>query len=160
MSEARPEALLDADSAAPFRFGVAVSRFNAAVTGGLLDGAVATLRAHGADPERVRIVRVPGAYELPMAADRLAASGADAVICLGALVRGETPHFEVLAHATAIAVHRVALTRGVPVTFGVLTCDTMEQAVARAGGDHGNKGAEAAAAAIEMAVRYAAMAGG
>lgn len=159
MSRDRPGTLLDGHSAEPFRFGVAVSRFNAELSGSLLDAAVATLRAHGAEDDRIRIARVPGAYELPMAADRLAASGCDAVVCVGALIRGETPHFDVLAHATAVSLHRVALARGVPVTFGVLTCDTMGQALARAGGEHGNKGAEAAAAAIEMAVRYAELTG-
>jgi 6,7-dimethyl-8-ribityllumazine synthase len=156
MSRLREETGLAPDAAADLRFAVVVSRTNSAITGPLLDGALETLRAHGATAQRVRVYEVPGAYELPMAADRAARAGdVDAVVCIGALVRGETPHFEVLAHAVGIAVQDVARERGVPATFGVLTCDTWEQAEARCGGERGNKGSEAAVAAIEMARLFA-----
>lgn len=139
-------------NASGLRFGVVVSRFNSAVAERLLEGALDCLLRHGARQEDVTIVKVPGAWELPMAAARLAKSGQlDAVIALGALIRGETPHFDVIAAECAKGLAQVGLERQLPVAFGVLTCDTMDQALDRAGGKVGNKGWDAALAAIEMA---------
>ena len=139
------------DAAAGWRFGIVVSRFNEEITEALLAGAKETLRDYGAASKDIDVVHVPGAFELPMGATVLAArEDIHAVVCVGALIRGETPHFDVLANATAHAVQNVARDFGLPVTFGLITCDTMEQAQARAGGDRGNKGSEAALAAIEM----------
>ncbi|HYB74479.1 MAG TPA: 6,7-dimethyl-8-ribityllumazine synthase [Candidatus Sulfotelmatobacter sp.] len=139
-------------SAAGRRIGIAVSRFNANVTARLLEGALEALRAHGAAPEHLTVVHVPGAFELPLAAQRLAQKGnVQAVICLGAVVRGETPHFEYVAAQAAEGIAAVSRACGLPVSFGVITADTMEQAMARAGGGMGNKGYEAAVAALEMA---------
>ncbi|MFB3133864.1 MAG: 6,7-dimethyl-8-ribityllumazine synthase [Rhodothermales bacterium] len=133
------------------RFAIVVSRFNAFITEKLLDGALDTLRRHQADLDRVTVVRCPGAYEVPLVAQRLAASGAyEAVICLAAVIRGATYHFELIASGVARGVTQAALETGVPVIFGVLTTDTIEQAIERAGTKAGNKGADAALAAIEM----------
>lgn len=133
------------------RFAVIVSRFNEIVTERLLDGALDTLRRHGAAEENLTVVRVPGSFEIPLAADRLAKSGNhDAVICLGAVIQGETDHHEYINHAVADAIMQVGQNTGIPVTFGILTCQTLEQAMNRAGGKAGNKGCEAALAAIEM----------
>jgi 6,7-dimethyl-8-ribityllumazine synthase len=133
------------------RFGIAVSRFNDFITEPLLSAAVATLRHYGAAEQDVRIVRVPGAFELPLAAQRLAVAGKyDAVIALGCVIRGGTPHFEYVAGECAAGLTQVALKFDVPVCFGVLTTDTIEQAQERAGGKEGNKGADAAMTAIEM----------
>jgi 6,7-dimethyl-8-ribityllumazine synthase len=134
------------------RIAVAVSRFNEVVTGPLLEGAVAALRRHGVADEDVEVAWTPGAFELPLAAQRLAESGQfDAVVCLGAVIRGETAHFDYVAGECAAGIQRVALDTGVPCVFGVLTTDSLAQAVDRAGGKHGNKGWEAATTAIEMA---------
>jgi len=139
-------------SAAGRRIGIVVSRFNANITSRLLEGALEALRAHGAASADLTVVHVPGAFELPLAAQRLAQQGnVQAVICLGAVVRGETPHFEYVAAQAAEGIAAVARACGLPVTFGVITADTMEQAVARAGRGAGNKGYEAAVAALEMA---------
>lgn len=128
------------------------ARFNEVVVRRLLDGALACLRKHGIAEEDLDVVWVPGAFELPLVARELAAAGAcDAVVCLGAVIRGETAHFEHVAGAAAAGIRRAALDTGVPVTFGVLTTDTLEQAMERAGGAHGNKGWDAAMAAMEMA---------
>lgn len=152
MSQLRSDADLAADAASGKRFALVVSRFHGELTDSLRGAAETTLADHGAHAHDIVTIRVPGAFELPMAADRMAASGRfDAVICLGVLIRGETAHFDVLAHATARAIQDVALITGTPVTFGVLTCDSRAQALARCGGEHGNKGVEAAVAAIEMA---------
>jgi 6,7-dimethyl-8-ribityllumazine synthase len=133
------------------RFAVVASRFNAAVTDALLQGAVSTLAEHGVPDDHVTVVQVPGAFEIPITAKRLAASGRyEAIIALGAVVRGGTPHFEYVAGECARGVGRVALSEDVPVIFGVLTTDTEEQAVERAGGREGNKGSEAALAGLEM----------
>ena len=134
------------------RFAVVVSRFNAAVTDGLLAGALSALDAAGVTADARTIVRVPGAFELPVTAQRLAESGRfDAVVCLGCLIKGDTMHFEYLAEAVSQGLSRVALDSGVPVAFGVLTTLTDEQALERARPGDGNKGAEVARAAIEMA---------
>ena len=128
---------------------IAVARFNRDITDGLLDGAQRTLEKAGA--ANVDVVWVPGAFELPLVAQRLATGGdVDAVICIGAVVRGDTPHFEYVAGECAAGVARVALDTGIPVIFGVLTVDTREQAFDRIGGAEGHKGEEAAATAIEM----------
>ncbi len=133
------------------RFAIVAARFNAAVTAALLEGAVATLAEHGVPDDHVRVVQVPGDFEIPITAKRLAASGRyEAIITLGAVVRGGTPHFEYVAGECARGVSRVALQEDVPVIFGVLTTDTNEQALARAGGKEGNKGCEAAIAGLEM----------
>ena len=131
------------------------ARWNATVTDKLVDGALDCLVRHGADPSDVTLVKVPGSWELPLAASKLAGSGAyGAVVALGALVRGETPHFDVLAAEAAKGLAQAGIATGVPVIFGVLTCDTLEQALDRAGGKGGNKGWDAAQAAIEMASLY------
>jgi 6,7-dimethyl-8-ribityllumazine synthase len=131
------------------RFAIAVARFNRDVTEKLLDGAETMLRKHAAAD--VLVAWVPGAFELPIVAQRFATSGAvDAVICLGAVIRGETAHFEYVAGETASGITRVALDSGLPVIFGVLTVDNREQALDRLGGTEGHKGEEAALTAIEM----------
>ena len=133
------------------RFAIVAARFNAAITDALLEGAVATLAEHGVPNDHVSVVQVPGAFDLPITAKRLAASGRfEAIITLGAVVRGGTPHFEYVAGECARGISRVALQENVPVIFGVLTTDTDEQALARAGGKEGNKGCEAAIAGLEM----------
>lgn len=117
-----------------------------------MDGALAAFRKLGIAPDDIEVVWTPGAFELPLAAGRLAKSGQfEAVVCLGAVIRGETPHFEYVAGETARGVQHVALESGVPCTFGVLTTNSLEQALDRAGGKHGNKGWDAATAAVEMA---------
>ena len=135
--------------AAGMRFAIAVARFNRDITEQLLEGAEAMFRKH--DAADVSVAWVPGAYELPLVARRFAGSGAvDAVVCLGAVIRGETAHFEYVAGETAAGITRVALDTGVPVIFGVLTVDNREQALDRLGGNEGHKGEEAALTAIEM----------
>lgn len=137
--------------AAGMRIAVVVSRFNELVTKQLLAGALDCLRRHGGDEEAAVVAWVPGAFEIPLAAKRLAATGDyDAVVCLGAVIRGATTHFDYVAGQAAAGVARAALDTGVPVIFGILTTDTLEQALERAGSKAGNKGHEAAAAAIEM----------
>jgi 6,7-dimethyl-8-ribityllumazine synthase len=134
------------------RFVVVASRFNDVVVQKLVDGVVACLRKHGISEDDLDLVWVPGAFELPLAAKRLAASGAyDAVICVGAVIRGETPHFDFVAGEAARGVREAGVDTGVPVIFGVLTTETFEQAIDRAGGKHGNKGWDAAMAAMETA---------
>jgi 6,7-dimethyl-8-ribityllumazine synthase len=134
------------------RFAVVASRFNEVVTSRLVEGAVACLRNHGLSDDDLDLVWTPGAFELPLAARRLAASEMyDAVICLGAVIRGETAHFEYVAGEAARGIADAAVETGIPVIFGVLTTDTLEQALDRAGGKHGNKGWDAAMAAMEMA---------
>jgi len=130
---------------------IACARFNETVCERLLEGALVELTRLGVRAEAIVVARVPGAFELPVAALHLARSGADAVVCLGAVIRGETAHFEYVAGATAGGIARVAEQTGVPVLFGVLTTDSREQALERAGGRHGNKGAECAGGAVAMA---------
>ena len=133
-------------------FGVVASRFNDFIVSALLDGALDAVGRHGGDPGSVDVVWVPGSFEIPVAAKRLALSGRyDAIICLGAVIRGATAHFEYVAGGVASGVSAVALETGVPVIFGVITTETIEQAIERAGTKLGNKGFEAATAAIEMA---------
>jgi len=134
------------------RFGVVVSRWNAFITERLLDGALDTLKRHGADIDTVDVARVPGTFEIPLIAQKMAQSGKyDAVICLGCLIRGSTPHFDYIASECSKGIGQAMMQTGVPVAFGVLTTDSIEQAIERAGTKAGNKGAEAAGAAIEMA---------
>ncbi|VAX13403.1 6,7-dimethyl-8-ribityllumazine synthase [hydrothermal vent metagenome] len=133
------------------RFGIAVARFNSFVVESLLDGAIDTLNRHGADEKNIEIVRVPGAFELPLVVQRMAASGNyDAVIALGAVIRGGTPHFEYVAGECVKGLAQVMMQKDIPVAFGVLTVDTIEQAIERAGTKAGNKGVEATISVIEM----------
>ena len=134
------------------RFAVVASSFNRIVVAKLVDGAIECLRAHGIAEEDVVLVWTPGAFELPLVAKEACRSGLyDGVICVGAIVRGETPHFQYIAAEAARGIQQVALDTAVPVAFGVLTTESMEQALARAGGKHGNKGWDAAMTAMEMA---------
>lgn len=138
-------------SGAGNRYAIVVSRFNELVTERLLTGAVGWLQRHNVAPEHIDVAWVPGAVEIPLVARRCAASGKyAAVIAIGAVVRGDTSHYDVVCSMVAAGVADASQSTGVPVIFGVLTTDTMEQALDRAGGKAGNKGAEAAAAAIEM----------
>ena len=138
--------------AAGFRFAVVVSKYNDFVTDRLQAGAVAALADAGAATGDITVVRVPGAFEIPLAAQHAAESGRfDAVVCLGCLIRGETPHFEYIASAVAHGLTTAAAATGVPMAFGVLTTNSVEEALARAGDGAGNKGHEAAVAAVEMA---------
>ena len=131
--------------------GIAVGRFNGEITSRLLDGALAELEATGVAPEAIEIMPVPGAFELPLAAMALAKSRRySCVLALGCVIRGETPHFDYVSSEAASGVQLAGLETGVPVAFGVLTCDTLAQAQGRAGGAQGNKGAEAARSALEM----------
>lgn len=139
-------------SAKGLRIAIVAARFNHFVVDKLVAGAVETLTAAGISSQDLDIVRVPGAFELPLAAKKLADShNYEAIITLGAIIRGGTPHFDYVAGECARGVTQAGLDSGIPVVFGVLTCDTLEQATDRAGGAHGNKGADAALAAIEMA---------
>lgn len=134
------------------KFGVVVSRFNDFITSRLLDGAVDALVRHGAREEDIEVVKVPGAFEIPLTAKKMAAKGSyNAVICLGTVIRGATPHFEYVAAEVSKGVASASMETGVPIAFGVITSDTIEQAVERAGTKSGNKGFDAAITAIEMA---------
>lgn len=138
--------------ASGLRFGLVVSRWNSFITERMLAGAQDALVRHGASEDDVDVVRVPGTWEIPVAAARMAQSGKyQAVVCIGCLIRGETPHFDYLAAEVTKGIAQVALQTGVPVTYGVITVENLEQAIDRAGAKAGNKGAEAAMAAIEMA---------
>ncbi|MBJ7282240.1 MAG: 6,7-dimethyl-8-ribityllumazine synthase [Acidimicrobiia bacterium] len=138
--------------ASTLRIAVVVSRFNDDITGALLDGALSTLREAGLPEEGLTLVSVPGAFELPVTANALASRGdCDAVICLGAVIRGDTPHFDYVAVEAAAGLMDASLYTGIPIIFGVLTVDTRSQAIDRVGGSEGHKGEEAAATAIEMA---------
>jgi 6,7-dimethyl-8-ribityllumazine synthase len=139
-------------SAEGLRFGVVVSRFNSFITERLLSGALDSLGRAGAGDDQVDVVRVPGSFEIPVAAKKMGASGRyDAVICIGCILRGDTQHFEYISTEAARGVQLAQLDTGVPMIFCVLTCDTLEQAIDRAGLKSGNKGAEAGLAALEMA---------
>jgi 6,7-dimethyl-8-ribityllumazine synthase len=133
------------------RFAVVAARFNGTLVEDLLGGALDGLRRHGVADESIDVVRVPGSFEIPLVAQRLASSGVYvAVICLGVVIRGETGHYDHVAGEAASGIARAALTANLPVVFGVLTCDTLEQAINRAGAKSGNKGFDAALTAIEM----------
>lgn len=134
------------------RFGIIVSRFNDFICDRLLGGALDALKRSGADEKNIDLFKVPGAFEIPLLAKKVASSGRyDAVICLGAVIRGATPHFDFVANEVSKGIASVSLESSIPVTFGVLTTDTLEQAIERAGSKAGNKGWDAAVAAIEMA---------
>lgn len=138
--------------ASGLRIAAVVARFNAGVTGALYDGCRDELESRGLPADALTLVEVPGCFELPLAAKKLAASGGfDVIICLGAVIRGETPHFDYVSSATATGVQQAALDTGVPVVFGVLTTDNEQQALDRIGGAQGHKGREAALTAIEIA---------
>lgn len=138
-------------SAAGIRFNLLATRFNGFIVDRLIDGALDTLRRHGANDTDIEIIRIPGAYELPMVAKAVAQrKGCDAIIALGCVIRGGTPHFDYVAGECAKGLAQVAMESGIPLGFGVLTTDTIEQAIERAGTKAGNKGVDAAISAIEM----------
>jgi len=149
--EKGPNLIEGALSATDRRFGIVASRFNDFIVRPLLDGALDAIKRHGGDLSSVDIVWVPGSYEIPLAAKNLALSGRyDAVICLGAVIRGATPHFDYVAGGVASGISSVALETNLPIVFGVITTDNIEQAIERAGTKAGNKGFEAAVTALEM----------
>ena len=134
------------------KFGIVIARFNSFISEKLLEGALDTLQRSGAQASDIDVVRVPGAYEIPLIAKKLAGSQKyDAIICLGVVIRGATPHFDVVVNEVSKGAAQVGLDTGVPVLFGVLTTETIEQAIERSGTKAGNKGADVAVAAIEMA---------
>ncbi len=140
------------------RFAIAVSEYNRHITGKLLDGAVSTLEAGGVRSDAIDVAWVPGAFELPLVAQRLAQSGRyAAVLCLGAVIRGDTTHDQHINRAVSMAFTQIGLATGVPVLFGVLTCNSLEQAIHRAGGNKGNKGQECAEAALKLAALLPAL---
>jgi 6,7-dimethyl-8-ribityllumazine synthase len=146
-----PKILEGKISAEGFRFAIIVSRFNDFISSKLVEGAMDALRRHGVDEEKVSLIKVPGSFEIPAVAKRLAKSNKyDAIICLGAVIRGATPHFDFIAAEVSKGVAGVALESDIPVTFGVLTTDNLEQAIERAGSKVGNKGWDAAVSAMEM----------
>jgi 6,7-dimethyl-8-ribityllumazine synthase len=134
------------------KFGIVVARFNDFITAKLLEGAQDTLLRHGVNEEDIEVTWVPGSFEIPLAAQKLVGTKRyDAIICLGAVIRGGTPHFEYVAAEVTKGIAQVSLNSGLPVIYGVLTCDTLEQAIERAGTKQGNEGAKSALTAIEMA---------
>jgi 6,7-dimethyl-8-ribityllumazine synthase len=144
-----------------FRFAIVVSRWNDFLTSKLLEGALDGLERLGASEDAVEIFKVPGSFELPLTTQKVAAGGSfDAVICIGVVIRGETPHFDYVAGEAAKGVANAAMQTGVPVLFGVVTADTLEQAINRAGVKAGNKGFEAAMSAVELVNLYKTMDGG
>ena len=154
----RPPALAPRLPAAGRRVAIVASRFHEDICERLVEGARAALLGHGVRAGDVRVVWVPGAFELPQAAARLAAGGGvDALVCVGCVIRGETPHFEFVAGEAARGISEVGRTSGVPTTFGLITANTREQAEARAGGAVGNRGEEAALAALELLALYAGL---
>ncbi|MBI4650428.1 6,7-dimethyl-8-ribityllumazine synthase [Candidatus Desantisbacteria bacterium] len=134
------------------KFGIVISRFNDFLTSNLLEGALDALRRHGAEDKKISVAWVPGAFEIPYAAKKLInTNNFDAIICLGAVIRGATPHFELIANELSKGIANLSMETGVPVIFGIITADTLEQALERAGTKAGNKGFDAAVNAIEMA---------
>jgi len=140
--------------ASGLKVGIVVSRFNAFITEPLLSGAIDELVSHGVNNHEIEVIRVPGAFEIPIAVKKICSRGNDVIICLGAVIRGGTPHFKYVAGETARGVASVARDSDIPIMFGVLTTDNVEQAEDRSGGKCGNKGAETALAAIEMATLF------
>lgn len=139
-------------SASSFKFGIVVSRFNDFITKRLLESATDCIERHGGQGKNVDVVFCPGAFEIPQVAQRVAKSGRyDAIICLGCIIQGDTPHFEYIANTVSVGINRVALEEELPIVFGILTTDSLEQAIERAGTKAGNKGWDAAMAAIELA---------
>ncbi len=154
-----PKTLEGALQAKGYQFGIVVSRFNAFITDKLLEGALDCLERNGADMDTVTIAKVPGAFEIPLACLKMAQSGNhDAVIALGAVIRGATPHFNYISSEVAKGIASASLQTGVPITFGIITSDTIEQAIERAGTKAGNKGWDAAHSAIEMVNLFKEMA--
>lgn len=153
MSYKTIEGKLDASGC---KYGIVVSRFNDFLTDKLVAGAIDCLVRHGANESKITVVKVPGAFEIPYAASKMAAAKTkyDAVICLGAVIRGNTPHFDFISSEAAKGVARVGIESSIPVIFGIVTADTLEQAIERSGTKAGNKGADAALAAIEMIDLY------
>lgn len=152
MSITRFEGKLQADG---IRFGIIVGRFNNFLTDKLLEGALDCIKRHGGSETDISVAYVPGSFEVPYAADRMLKTGQyDAIICLGTLIRGDTPHFEYIASEATKGIAKLALESGTPVIYGIITADTLEQAIERAGTKAGNKGWQAAEAAIEMANLY------
>jgi 6,7-dimethyl-8-ribityllumazine synthase len=150
-SKLKPKSIAGNLTAAGLRFGVVISRFNSFITERLLDGALDALQRAGAANDQIEIMRVPGAFELPIAAKKLAESKRpDAIICIGCVLRGETSHYEHVSNEVARGIQLAQMDTGVPIAFCVLTCDTLEQAIDRAGLKSGNKGFEAGLAAVEM----------
>jgi 6,7-dimethyl-8-ribityllumazine synthase len=150
-----PTLIEGAISAQDVRCAIVVSRFNDFISQRLLEGALDAIKRHGGSEDRITIVKVPGAFEIPAMARRLSSkNGFDCVICLGAVIRGDTPHFDYISSQVSRGVGSVALESPVPVTFGVLTADTLEQAIERAGAKSGNKGWDAAVSALEMVSLY------
>jgi 6,7-dimethyl-8-ribityllumazine synthase len=150
--QSKPAALRGDLNAAGLRFGIVVSQFNNFITDRLLAGALDSLQRAGATEKQIEIVRVPGSFEIPIAAKKLAATGRfDSIICIGCILRGETSHYDYVASETSRGIQLAQLDSGVPMIFCVLTCDTLEQAIDRAGLKGGNKGSEAGLGAIEMA---------
>ena len=146
-----PKTLEGKISAEGLRFAIIVSRFNDFISSKLVEGAMDALNRHGAGEEKISLVKVPGSFEIPLVAKRLAEAGKfDGIICLGAVIRGATPHFDYVAAEVSKGIAAVALETNTPVTFGVLTTDSLEQAIERAGSKSGNKGWDAAMAAMEM----------
>lgn len=142
----------------PGRYAIVVGRFNSFIVESLFEGALDTLRCHGISDDQISVYRVPGAFEIPLTAKRVASKGdVDAIIALGAVIRGGTPHFEYVAGECAKGLGAISLESGLPVSFGVLTVDSIEQAIERAGTKAGNKGAEAAMSALEMVSLFAKM---
>lgn len=142
-------------SAEGFSFAIIVSRFNDFISSKLVEGALDALKRHGLNEDKLTVVKVPGAFEIPMTAKRLAKAGKyDAIICLGAVIRGATPHFDYVAAEVSKGIATVSLESNIPVTFGVLTTDNLEQAIERAGSKAGNKGWDAAISAMEMVNLY------
>lgn len=137
------------------KFGIVVSRFNHFIADKLLSGAMDAIYRHGGSEDDISVFRVPGSFEIPSVANKLVESGKfDAIICLGVLIRGDTPHFEYIAAEVSKGIANIAINSGIPVVFGVVTADSIEQAIERAGTKQGNKGFDAAMAAIEMANLY------
>ncbi|SRR6056297_1548761 len=146
-----PKIIEGSFNAGTYRFGIVVSRFNSFICERLLEGAIDTLIRHGADDTQITVVKVPGAFEIPLMVKKMAASSKfDALVCLGAVIRGGTPHFEYVSSEVTKGVAQVSLEYGLPAAFGVLTTDSVEQAIERAGTKAGNKGSEAAMSALEM----------
>ena len=138
-------------SAKGFRFAIIVSRFNSLITEKLLEGAIDCIVRHNGDEKNITIIRIPGSFEIPLTAKKLAKSGKfDAVICLGAVIRGDTPHFDYVANEVTKGIAQVSLETEIPISYGILTTDTIDQAIERAGTKMGNKGFDAALTAIEM----------
>ena len=143
------------NNAEGFRFGIVVSRFNEFVTSKLLSGALATLKEQGAYEDSIEVVRVPGAFEIPQVVKKLCLTrDFDAIICLGAVIKGATPHFEYVSAETSRGINQVGLESNIPILFGILTTNDLEQAIERSGPDTSNKGRETAMAAVEMASLY------